>query len=75
MTPWYKGFKGDIKLLKKGTYRTNGIITKVNNTTLEISELQIDMSTSKYKQFLQKMKKSHKINFKEIILIQRCFLL
>jgi DNA topoisomerase-2 len=62
MTPWYKGFCGSIivddtdinsnlngtsKIMSKGTYK------KINDTTIEITELPIGKWTDDYKEFLE----------------------
>ncbi|KAG6839914.1 hypothetical protein H0H87_012694, partial [Tephrocybe sp. NHM501043] len=53
MTPWWRGFKGEIKLVAKQKYEVTGVVTKLNDTTVEITELPIHMWTEKYKEFLE----------------------
>ncbi|KAL6006450.1 hypothetical protein ACLOJK_037404 [Asimina triloba] len=57
MDPWYKGFKGSIEksTTKDGasSYVVSGIIEKVDETTLKITELPIRRWTEDYKEFLE----------------------
>ncbi|KAG5654332.1 hypothetical protein H0H81_004286 [Sphagnurus paluster] len=53
MNPWWRGFKGEIKPVGKQKYEVNGIIRKLNDTTVEITELPIHVWTEKYKEFLE----------------------
>lgn len=59
MTPWYRGFKGEIKKGKKeGCYVVNGQIKKdENDPTFSINELPIGRWTEDYKQILESIKK------------------
>lgn len=51
MTPWYRGFTGRIE--KSIKLESVGIITKLNCTTLFISELPVKTWTQNYKDFLE----------------------
>lgn len=55
MHPWWRGFKGQIKFLGKQRYEVTGIVTKLNDTTVEITELPIHVWTEKYKETLEHM--------------------
>lgn len=55
MHPWYKGFKGEISFVRAGRWETKGIINKINDTTIEITELPIGMWTQTYKEMLVDM--------------------
>jgi DNA topoisomerase-2 len=52
MDPWYRGFKGEIKRLNAQKFSISGIMTKVDETTLHISELPIGQWTNTYTDFL-----------------------
>ncbi|KAJ2093517.1 DNA topoisomerase 2 [Coemansia sp. RSA 986] len=54
MTPWYRGFRGVIEYEASGKYRTCGIIEKISDTELYISELPIRTWTDTYKAMLNK---------------------
>ncbi len=57
MHPWYRGFKGQIELnvSKKGevSYCISGILGKVDDTTIQITELPVGKWTQQYKEFLE----------------------
>lgn len=55
MHPWYKGFMGSIEPSEKedGKYEVTGVITKTNDTTVEVTELPIKSWTQNYKEFLE----------------------
>lgn len=56
LKPWYKGFKGDIKKSDDdGFYITRGVITKLADNKLEISELPIGQWTTPYKEYLESL--------------------
>jgi DNA topoisomerase II len=60
MKPWYRGFNGKVELLdinQYGEYKyySCGNYKKINNTTIEITELPIGTWTDDYKDFLDKM--------------------
>ncbi|KAI9145964.1 DNA topoisomerase [Paraphysoderma sedebokerense] len=55
MHPWYKGFDGTIELLSNDKYKLSGTVTKINDTTLEITELPVRTWTQSYKEFLEEM--------------------
>lgn len=58
MKPWFKNFKGTLKFKDISKYNckiydTCGVYKKINDKTLEISELPIGMWIEKYKTFLE----------------------
>ena len=55
MIPWWRGFKGEIKQSAKHKYDVTGIVRKINDTTVEITELPIHVWTEKYKADLESM--------------------
>jgi DNA topoisomerase II len=55
MLPWWRGFKGSIKKIGDHKYDVTGIATKVNDTTIEITELPIHKWTSNFKTELETM--------------------
>ncbi|WBY57873.1 DNA topoisomerase 2 [Plasmodium yoelii yoelii] len=55
MVPWYKDFKGRIEPNGKSGYETIGIINKIDDETLEITELPIKRWTQDYKEFLEEL--------------------
>ena len=64
MTPWYRGFKGEIEKKQSGrsgtrgdSFETYGIIEQTDNHTLEITELPIRFWTQDYKEFLESLVK------------------
>lgn len=55
MHPWYRNFKGEIKLMAPNKYDTLGIAKKVDDSTIEITELPLQMWTKNYKEMLESM--------------------
>ncbi|KAG5646884.1 hypothetical protein DXG03_001960 [Asterophora parasitica] len=53
--PWWRGFNGEIKTVGKQKYEATGIVRKINDTTVEITELPIHVWTEKYKEFLESL--------------------
>ena len=53
MTPWYRGFKGDISLSDTGNYTVSGKWKKIDKYTIQISELPIKRWTRDYKALLE----------------------
>jgi DNA topoisomerase-2 len=52
MLPWYRGFKGVIDKVN-GKYVSKGIYRKINQSTIEITELPIGEWTDKYIEYLE----------------------
>ncbi|KAJ8520376.1 hypothetical protein ONZ45_g2836 [Pleurotus djamor] len=55
MLPWWRGFKGEVKLVAKHKYDVTGFAKKVNDTTVEITELPIHRWTQNFKAELEAM--------------------
>ncbi|KAG8877753.1 DNA topoisomerase 2, partial [Tulasnella sp. 332] len=54
MTPWYRGFKGTIEKTGEGKFLMKGIIKKIDQETIEITELPVGVWTQSYKELLEK---------------------
>ncbi|KIM84751.1 hypothetical protein PILCRDRAFT_780689 [Piloderma croceum F 1598] len=55
MLPWWRGFKGSIKKIGDHKYDVVGVATKVNDTTIEVTELPIHKWTQNFKTDLEAM--------------------
>lgn len=55
MSPWYRGFKGEIRKTGDNKYDVFGCVRKINETTVEITELPIHKWTQTYKGELEAM--------------------
>ena len=55
MHPWWRGFKGEIKQTAKNKYDVSGVVTKIDDTTVEITELPIHKWTQGFKAELEAM--------------------
>ena len=55
MLPWWRGFKGQIKKVAEHKYDVTGIVNKIDDTTVEITELPIHKWTQTYKVELEAM--------------------
>jgi len=55
MLPWWRGFQGTIKKVAEHRYDVTGVIKKVNDTTVEITELPIHKWTEGFKGQLEEM--------------------
>ncbi len=53
MNPWYRGFKGTIERIADDKYKCAGVIKKVDDTTVEITELPLKKWTQDYKEMLE----------------------
>ncbi|RXW18452.1 hypothetical protein EST38_g7420 [Candolleomyces aberdarensis] len=53
--PWWRGFRGEIKLTGKGKYEIVGTVKKTSDTTVEISELPVHKWTQSFKAELESM--------------------
>ena len=63
MVPWYKNFKGQI-IKESGVenkFITTGVYSRINNTTVEITELPIGKWTQTYKEFLDSLIEENEI--------------
>lgn len=55
MHPWWRGFKGEIKATAKQKYDVTGVARKIDDSTIEITELPIHMWTKNFKEQLEGM--------------------
>lgn len=55
MLPWWRGFRGTIKKVAEHKYDVIGVAKKLNDTTVEITELPIHKWTQNYKVELEAM--------------------
>ncbi|EAY12041.1 topoisomerase II [Trichomonas vaginalis G3] len=71
MTPWYSGFTGKIipiQVIKDGVkqpivkWESRGIVKKIDDTTIEITELPIGIWTYDYKKFLEGLTVGESLN-------------
>jgi DNA topoisomerase-2 len=61
MYPWYKGFKGTIIQDSPGKFITTGVYNRINDTTVEITELPIGKWTQTYKELLETLIEANEI--------------
>ena len=62
MFPWYRGFKGIIEHEEESSrYITTGVWSRINQTTIEITELPIGKWTQIYKEFLESLVEENEI--------------
>jgi DNA topoisomerase II len=55
MHPWFRGFSGSLEWDgSKSNYRIKGVWKRIDDETLEVTELPIRVWTQKYKEFLEK---------------------
>uniref|UniRef100_A0AAV1TP04 DNA topoisomerase 2 n=1 Tax=Peronospora matthiolae TaxID=2874970 RepID=A0AAV1TP04_9STRA len=52
MTPWAKGFSGDIRQTGKHSFVSRGSVQQVNTSTLRVTELPLSKWVEDYKKFL-----------------------
>ena len=55
MVPWWRGFRGEIKKVGDHKYDVTGIAKKVDEMTIEVTELPIHKWTSSFKGELENM--------------------
>lgn len=55
MMPWYRGFKGTITKLGKNRWLTRGVYRRIDNKTIEITELPIGFWTQDFKELLNNL--------------------
>jgi len=61
MIPWYRGFLGTITKESEHKYLSTGVYSRINSTTIEITELPIGKWTQTYKEFLESLYDSNEI--------------
>ena len=55
MLPWWRGFNGTIRRAGDNKFEVTGIVRKLNDTTVEITELPIHKWTQNFKAELEAM--------------------
>ncbi|GAA5985936.1 hypothetical protein JCM10908_006339 [Rhodotorula pacifica] len=53
MHPWYRGFRGTIEKTEKDGYKCSGLIERLDDSTVEITELPVRTWTQNYKEMLE----------------------
>ena len=58
MTPWYRGFEGTIEKDKDSDvkYVCSGIMKRIDDKRIEVSEIPIGMSTDQFREHLEKLR-------------------
>ena len=60
MHPWWRDFKGEVKMTAKNKYDVTGIVNKIDDSTVEITELPIHRWTQNFKADLESMMTNEK---------------
>jgi DNA topoisomerase II len=55
LTPWFRGFHGEVKRIDNKQVSIRGKVEKVNTTTLKVTELPIGVYQDQYKEHLLKL--------------------
>jgi DNA topoisomerase-2 len=55
MTPWFRGFNGTIERIDADKYKVSGTATKIDDKTIEITELPVRKWTQDFKDMLEEM--------------------
>ena len=72
MHPWYRGFNGTITHnMPKNNYTCRGVWRRLNDESIEITELPIGSWTQKYKDRLEEMIKAQDVAVKEVKKMQK----
>jgi DNA topoisomerase-2 len=68
LTPWFRGFKGEIVKYGEGKYASKGVYERVDDTTISITELPVGLWTQTFKEHLEDLltKLSHDIKSYEV---------
>lgn len=61
MQPWFRGFKGDVKVVAPDRYLFSGIIHQTGDSEVEITELPIRTWTQDFKDKLEEIIKAEKV--------------
>jgi DNA topoisomerase II len=61
MTPWFRGWTGEIKQTAPDKYRSSGTIKQISDTEVEITELPIRVWTQDFKDKLEEIIKADKM--------------
>ena len=67
MIHWWRGFRGEIKSAAKHKYNVLNVVKKLNDTTVEITEMPIHKWTQNYKDELEAMITGDKDKEKEAV--------
>jgi DNA topoisomerase-2 len=62
LVPWYKGFKGKVVYNDEKSFTMTGVFNVVNSNTIRVTEVPIDTSIAKYKEFLETFEEVEVIN-------------
>jgi DNA topoisomerase-2 len=55
MMPWYRGFKGTVTKLSKNRWITKGVYRRLDNKTIEVTELPVGFWTQDFKELLNNL--------------------
>lgn len=55
MSPYYRGFRGELRETEPGSYVTLGKWEKITDTQIRITELPVGVAVTPYKEFLESM--------------------
>ncbi|BEJ16333.1 hypothetical protein CspHIS471_0509380 [Cutaneotrichosporon sp. HIS471] len=55
MTPWFRGFKGTIERVDNDRYKVSGTAEKIDDKTIEITELPVRKWTQDFKEMVEAM--------------------
>lgn len=55
MVPWFRGFKGTIERMDKDKFKVSGIAEKIDDKTIEITELPVRKWTQDFKEMIEQM--------------------
>lgn len=55
MTPWFRGFKGTIERIDSDRFKVTGIANKLDDKTIEITELPVRKWTQDFKEMIEEM--------------------
>jgi DNA topoisomerase-2 len=61
LLPFYNGFGGNIIETDPGSYLISGGFTRVNSTTIRVTELPVGFTLEKYKKYLEKLEENKTI--------------
>lgn len=65
LLPWWRGFRGEVKVTGKGKYEICGVAKRTGDTTVEISELPVHKWTQSFKGELEAMITGEKVKEKK----------
>jgi DNA topoisomerase-2 len=59
--PWYQGFQGTIEKVKDGEFVSTGVLRRIDDRTVEVTELPINKATNKFRIFLNELREEGEI--------------